>query len=82
MFGSTVLVPFLVGLNPSVALVSSGLGTLAYFLITKGQIPAYFGSSFAFIAPIITAKTAGGPGAAMLGGFAAGLVYGILTLGY
>ncbi len=63
MFGSTVLVPFLTGLNPSVALISSGLGTLAFLLITKGQVPAYLGSSFAFIAPIITAKTAGGPGA-------------------
>ena len=59
MFGSTVLVPFLTGLNPSVALISSGLGTLAFLLITKGQVPAYLGSSFAFIAPIITAKTAG-----------------------
>ncbi|MFG5456493.1 solute carrier family 23 protein, partial [Enterococcus faecalis] len=48
-----------------VALITSGLGTLAYLLITKGQIPAYLGSSFAFIAPIIAAKAAGGPGAAM-----------------
>lgn len=45
MFGATVLVPFLVGLSPAVALVSSGLGTLSYLLITKGQIPAYLGSS-------------------------------------
>ena len=59
MFGSTVLVPFLTGLNPSVALISSGLGTLAFLLITKGQVPAYLGSSFAFIAPIITAKRQG-----------------------
>ena len=56
MFGSTVLVPFLTGLNPSVALISSGLER--FLLITKGQVPAYLGS-FAFIAPIITAKTAG-----------------------
>lgn len=81
MFGSTVLVPFLTGLNPSVALISSGLGTLAFLLITKGQVPAYLGSSFAFIAPIITAKTAGGPGAAMLGGLLAGLVYILISLG-
>jgi len=81
MFGSTVLVPFLTGLNPSVALISSGLGTLAFILITKGQVPAYLGSSFAFIAPIITAKTAGGPGAAMLGGLLAGLVYILISLG-
>ena len=80
MFGSTVLVPFLTGLNPSVALISSGLGTLAFLLITKGQVPAYLGSSFAFIAPIITAKTAGDR-EAMLGGLLAGLVYILISLG-
>ncbi|MGN1386364.1 MAG: solute carrier family 23 protein [Bacillus sp. (in: firmicutes)] len=80
MFGATVLVPFLVGLSPAVALVSSGLGTLAYLLITRGQIPAYLGSSFAFISPIILAKTMGGPEAVMFGCFLAGLVYGIVAL--
>lgn len=80
MFGATVLVPFLVGLSPAVALISSGLGTLAYLLITKGRIPAYLGSSFAFIAPIIAAKAFDGPGAAMMGGFLVGLVYGIVAL--
>nr|WP_136035643.1 solute carrier family 23 protein [Bacillus salacetis] len=80
MFGATVLVPFLVELSPAVALISSGLGTLAYLLITKGRIPAYLGSSFAFISPIIAAKTAGGPGAAMMGSFLAGIVYGIVAL--
>ncbi|WP_026692099.1 solute carrier family 23 protein [Peribacillus kribbensis] len=80
MFGSTVLVPFLVGLSPAVALVSSGLATLAYLLITKGKIPAYLGSSFAFIAPIAAAKSLGGPESAMLGCFAAGLIYGIVAL--
>ncbi|HYG70057.1 MAG TPA: solute carrier family 23 protein, partial [Anaeromyxobacteraceae bacterium] len=50
MFGATVLVPFLVGLDTSVTLFSSGVGTLAYILITKGKVPAYLGSSFAFIA--------------------------------
>jgi len=80
MFGATVLVPFLVGLSPAVALVSSGLGTLAYLLITRGQIPAYLGSSFAFIAPIIAAKSAGGPEAVMFGCFLAGLVYGVVAL--
>ena len=43
MFGSTVLVPILVGLNPGIALFSSGVGTLMYILITKGKIPAYMG---------------------------------------
>lgn len=80
MFGATVLVPVLTHLSPAVALVSSGLGTLAYLLITKGQIPAYLGSSFAFITPILAAKAAGGPGSAMIGCFAAGLVYGMVSL--
>ena len=68
------------GLSPAVALVSSGLGTLAYLLITRGQIPAYLGSSFAFIAPILAAKASGGPESAMIGCFAAGLIYGIIAL--
>ncbi len=80
MFGSTILVPYLVGLSPAIALISSGLGTLAFILITKMQVPAYLGSSFAFIAPVIAAKAAGGPGAAMVGTFLAGLVYGIVAL--
>jgi uracil permease len=50
MFGATVLVPFLVGLDTSVTLFTSGVGTLIYIFITKGKIPAYLGSSFAFIA--------------------------------
>ncbi len=80
MFGATILVPYLVGLSPAVALVSSGLGTLAYLLITRGQVPAYLGSSFAFIAPIIAATTLGGPEGAMIGSFVAGLVYGAVAL--
>ncbi|GAA0331293.1 uracil permease [Bacillus carboniphilus] len=80
MFGATILVPMLVGLDPAVALISSGLGTLAYLLITRGRIPAYLGSSFAFIAPIISAKTLEGPEAVMFGCFVAGLVYGVVSL--
>jgi uracil permease len=52
MFGATVLVPFLVGLDTSVTLFTSGVGTLLYIFITKGKIPAYLGSSFAFIAAL------------------------------
>jgi len=52
MFGATVLVPFLVGLDTSVTLFSSGVGTLLYIAVTKGKIPAYLGSSFAFIAAL------------------------------
>ncbi|WP_163970728.1 solute carrier family 23 protein [Oceanobacillus halotolerans] len=80
MFGSTILVPFLTGLSPAVALVSSGLGTLAYLLITKGRIPAYLGSSFAFIAPIIGAMASAGPAGAMIGSFLAGIVYGLVAI--
>jgi len=54
MFGATVLVPLLVGLHPSVTLFTSGVGTLLYIFITKGKIPAYLGSSFAFITAILS----------------------------
>ncbi len=80
MFGATVLVPILTGLSPSVALVSSGLGTLAFLAITKFQVPAYLGSSFAFITPIIVAKASGGIGMAMIGSLLAGLIYGIVAI--
>ena len=50
MFGSTVLVPILIGINPSIALLSSGVGTLVHMILTHFKIPAYLGSSFAFVA--------------------------------
>lgn len=53
MFGSTVLVPVLFNINPATALLFNGIGTLLYLLICKGQIPAYLGSSFAFISPVL-----------------------------
>ncbi|WP_416151022.1 solute carrier family 23 protein [Salipaludibacillus sp. HK11] len=80
MFGATILVPMLTELSPAVALVSSGLGTLAYIIVTKGKIPAYLGSSFAFIMPIIAAITIGGPEGAMIGSFFAGLLYGVVAV--
>ncbi|MDD3409865.1 MAG: uracil-xanthine permease family protein [Eubacteriales bacterium] len=52
MFGSTVLVPALTGLSPSVALLCAGIGTLLFHLVTKGKVPTFLGSSFAFIAAI------------------------------
>ena len=52
-FGATVLVPLLTGLNPSLALLGAGVGTLIFQLCTKRQVPIYLGSSFAFIAPVI-----------------------------
>lgn len=80
MFGSTVLVPILVGLNPGIVLFSSGIGTLMYILITKGKIPAYMGSSFSFIVPMMALmKTVGYPGIAQ-GTIAVGLVYLVVSL--
>ena len=66
-FGATVLVPLLVGLDPSTALFSAGVGTLIFHLVTKGQVPIFLGSSFAFIAPIIKATELYGLGGALFG---------------
>ncbi|WP_034328937.1 uracil-xanthine permease family protein [Alkaliphilus transvaalensis] len=57
MFGATVLVPIITGLNPAVALFMAGVGTLIFHLITKGKVPVFLGSSFAFIAPILAVAT-------------------------
>src|SRR5690625_3935073 len=57
MFGSTVLVPILFGVNPATILLMNGVGTLLYLFITKGKIPAYLGSSFAFISPVTIVLT-------------------------
>lgn len=53
MFGSTVLVPIIFGVNPATILLMNGIGTIIYLFITKGKIPAYLGSSFAFISPVL-----------------------------
>src|SRR5665647_2337748 len=53
MFGATILVPILLGVDPAIALLMNGIGTLIYSWVTKGGIPAYLGSSFAFIAPTL-----------------------------
>lgn len=80
MFGSTVLVPRLVGMDPGVALVSSGLGSLAYILITRGKIPAYLGSSFTFIASLQVIGSQFGHGGIMVGTLSVGIVYAIISL--
>ena len=80
MFGANVLVPILTGLDPSVALVTSGLGTLIYLAFTKWRLPAYLGSSYAFIGPIVAATQIGGTGGALVGACAAGGVYVIVAL--
>ncbi|WP_303920549.1 uracil-xanthine permease family protein [Draconibacterium sediminis] len=78
-FGATVLVPLLVGIDPAVALFTAGIGTLLFHLITKGQVPVFLGSSFAFIAPIIEAtKLYGWPGT-LSGIIAVGVVYGVVS---
>lgn len=73
-FGATVLVPLLTGLNPSLALLGAGVGTLIFQACTRRQVPIYLGSSFAFIAPIIeSVKQWGMP--ATLGGLAAASLF-------
>ncbi|MBN2626281.1 MAG: uracil permease [Spirochaetales bacterium] len=81
MFGATILVPILTGLSPTTALFTAGLGTLLYILITKGKVPAFLGSSFAFIAPLIAISSSAdfGLAYAMGGAFAAGIFYCVIA---
>ena len=69
MFGATILVPILLGVDPSIALLMNGIGTIVYSLVTKGGIPAYLGSSFAFIAPVMLISTSYGGFASAQSGF-------------
>ena len=78
-FGATVLVPLLVGIDPAVALFTAGVGTLIFHLITKGMVPVFLGSSFAFIAPIVAATELYGFAGALSGLIAVGVVYGIVS---
>nr|WP_202602664.1 solute carrier family 23 protein [Streptococcus equi] len=80
MFGATVLVPILVGIDPSVALLSSGLGTLAHLSVTTFKIPAYMGSSFAYIAAMQMLMKTDGIGAVAQGAITGGLVYLVVAL--
>lgn len=75
MFGATVLVPFLFKVNPTTCLFMNGVGTLLYLLITKGKIPSYLGSSFAFISPVLLIIAASGYSAAQSGFIAFGLLF-------
>lgn len=80
MFGSTVIVPLLVGLSPSIALFTSGVGTLIHILVTQKKIPAYMGSSFAFIVPMkYLMQVTGYPGIAQ-GVIAVGVIYLVVAL--
>jgi uracil permease len=79
MFGATILVPILTGLSPSAALFSAGTGTLLYILLTQAKVPAFLGSSFAFIPAIIAVSAAYGMPYAMGGAMFAGLFYAIVA---
>lgn len=78
-FGATVLVPLLVGIDPSIALFTAGIGTLLFHLITKGMVPVFLGSSFAFIAPIIEATKLYGLPGTLSGIVAVGIVYTVVS---
>ncbi len=78
-FGALVLMPLITGLDPNVALFTAGLGTLLFHLVTGGQIPIFLASSFAFIAPILAAKTRFGLAETLGGLVAAGVLYIMLS---
>lgn len=83
MFGATVLVPFLFKVNPATSLLMNGIGTLIYLIVSKGRIPAYLGSSFAFISPvfaIMAAEGLGGYSAAQGGFIAFGLFFILVSM--
>ena len=82
MFGATMLVPFLFGVNPSTSLLFNGIGTLIYLVCVRGKIPAYLGSSFAFIAPVFAVlkdPRLGGYPAAQGGFIAFGLFFLLMS---
>jgi uracil permease len=81
MFGATILVPILLGVDPAIALLMNGIGTLLYSWVTKGGIPAYLGSSFAFIAPtLLIISTYGGFSHAQVGFIFFGLFFIVISL--
>lgn len=81
MFGATVLVPFLFEVDPATILLMNGIGTLLYLWLCKGKIPAYLGSSFAFLSPVFAVLSAGLPYEAALGGFiASGIIFTLVAL--
>ena len=80
MFGATVLVPLLTGLDIGVALVASGVGTLIYIICTRGKVPVYLGSSFAYIGAISTAAIGTDFSAAYVGLMVVGLIYATVAL--
>ncbi len=80
MFGATVLVPFITGLNPSIALLGAGVGTLLFHIVTGGKVPVFLGSSFAFISGILIVKENFGLEYATGSFIAVGVVYMIMSV--
>ena len=78
-FGATVLVPLLIGINPATALFTAGLGTFIFHFVTKGKVPIFLGSSFAFITPIIAATKEWGLQGTLAGLTAVSLVYFVMS---
>ena len=78
-FGSTILVPLLVGLDPATALFTAGIGTFIFHMVTKGKVPIFLGSSFAFIAPIISASQQWGMPGTLAGITGVALVYFVMS---
>src|SRR5215471_473572 len=86
MAGGTIIAPLIMGFDPNLALLFSGLGTLIFFVVVAGRVPSYLGSSFSFIAVVIAASGYAGHGpnpnldVALGGIIAAGVLYGIIAL--
>jgi uracil permease len=80
MFGSTVLVPVLFKVDPATILLMNGIGTLLYLIVCKGQIPAYLGSSFAFLSPVFVVLGSQGYNAALGGFIVSGLIFTAVAL--
>ncbi len=78
MFGATFLVPLLTGFPPTTTLFFSGVGTILFLLVTRNRLPSYLGSSFAFLAPIAAAQASSGPGGALFGIVAVGLMLAVV----
>src|SRR6516165_1731084 len=86
MAGGTIIAPLLMGFDPNLAVLFSGVGTLIFFVVVAGRVPSYLGSSFSFVAVVIAASSYSGHGPNLnldvaLGGIiAAGVLYGIIAL--
>ncbi|MBQ1914377.1 MAG: uracil permease, partial [Selenomonadaceae bacterium] len=80
MFGSTVLVPILFKVNPATVLLFNGIGTILYLLLCKGRIPAYLGSSFAFLSPVFLVLSQYSYEAALGGFIVVGIVFCLVAL--